>query len=332
MTKITSKAPLAPTARTEAAPASTHPLAPQEQKPLGGWQATGATRMPANTRPQQHEMGIVCPVLNAMVQEGKLPMNAKGEIKLSDLRKAGTEVGLSKPLNYSLTAIGWNSGRPTEILGNLFNGKMNLLELRSGMTKHPSDSAILNGASFDQQRFDALVAHAQGGVMTASSFSAAIADNTRRDMAGSNPVTALGFGKPASLVEFSALLAMFGTKGPTGEVGIPVEQLRALYQDGKLPPANGANVIEVGALQASMALKVDANLARGAFGSSATASGLSSAGIKLSEGGASQSSAAANAALSAGRAAGCPHLNAKKPAPGAVNDVVNAHTQAGASS
>lgn len=332
MTRILNKPAALVPARTETKP-TTSPLAPQVQKPLTGWQANGATRMPASTKAEQHQMEIVCPVLSSMVKEGRLPMDSQGNIKLSDLRRATDGLGVSKPMTYSLTAIGWSSGTPREIIGNMFNGKMNLLELRSGITKHPSDSAILNSGKFDEARFQALVAHAQGGVMTASSFSAAIADNTRRDIAGSSALAALGFGKPASLVEFSALLAMFGTKDKvTGEVGIPVEQLRAMYQDRKLPPPNGATLVEMGALQASMALKVDANLARGAFGSTASASGLSSAGIRLSEGSGTASTAAANASLSAGRAANCPHLAGKKPMPTAVSDVINAHTPAGASS
>ena len=328
MPRIDKKAPPLPSSKPAEGKPVAKPLAPQVQAPLAGWQAGGVSKMPAATKPQQHQMEIVCPVLASMVKEGKLPMDAQGNIKLKDLRNASGDLGISKPLQGALTGIGWAANSPLEVLHNIFGGEMNVLELRSGTFKHPSDSAVLNSGKFDPERFNALVAHAENGRMTADSFSAAIADNTRRDMRDGNPAAALAYGKNASLVEFSALLALFGTKDASGKVGIPVEQLRGMYQDKKLPPSTGATLVEVAPLQASMTMKVDANLANEALGSVSTSTGLSRAGSRLSDG-ERASSAVANASVGAGKAAACPYMGGKKAMPNKANDTINVHTAAG---
>ena len=137
-------------------------------------------------------------------------------------------------------------------------------------------------------------------------------------------------GKAIALVEHSALLSIFGTKDKaTGEVGIPVTQLRDLFQHQKLPPTTGASISESTAIAASMKVKVDANLSVRAFDSNSTITGQAKAGIRLANNGVSTTGAAANAAASAGKAANCPHLNNQAPMPGQVKDAVNAHTAVG---
>ncbi len=214
--------------------------------------------------------------------------------------------------------------------GNIFNRSFNVLELRSGPAKHAADSAILNSGAFDESRFQAFVAHAdRNGRMTLSSFAAAIADQARRDSSGP-AAAALPTGKAIALVEYSALLSIFGTKDKaTGEVGIPVTQLRDLFQHQKLPPTTGASISESTAIAASMKVKVDANLSVRAFDSNSTITGQAKAGIRLANNGVSTTGAAANAAASAGKAANCPHLNNQAPMPGQVKDAVNAHTAVG---
>ena len=105
--------------------------------------------MDASTKLEQHQMAIVCPVLAAMVKEGKLPMDADGNVKFKDLRAAGRSLEFSKPMELSLPAIALGGNTPKELLGNLLHREFNVLELRSGLAKHAGDSAILNSGKFD---------------------------------------------------------------------------------------------------------------------------------------------------------------------------------------
>ena len=66
------------------------------------------------------------------------------------------------------------------------------------------------------------------------------------------------------------------------------------------------------------------------FDSTSTATGLARAGIRMAQGDeAAPNGALSQAALSAGKAAGCPHLNGQVKAPALVKDAVVAHTGAG---
>lgn len=328
MTTIKPRSPLAPS--TTAAKPTATPATPQEQKPLTGWQQGGVVKLAPSTRQQQHELAIVCPVLAAMVKEGRVPMDKDGNVKFKDLRAAGRELDFSKPMELSLPAIALGGNTPKDLLGNIFTRSFNVLELRSGPAKHAADSAILNSGTFDEARFQAFVAHADGkGRMTLSSFAAAIADQARRDSSGPAEA-ALPAGKAIALVEYSALLSIFGTKDKaTGEVGIPVTQLRDLFQHQRLPPTTGASISESTAIAASMKVKVDANLSMRAFDSTSTITGQAKAGIRLANDEVSTTGAAANAAASAGKAANCPHMNNQAAMPGQVKDAVNAHTSVG---
>jgi hypothetical protein len=327
MTTIKPKAPAAVSPATQKVTSSVP--APQPQKPLGGWQSNGVYKMDASTRPAQHEMGIVCPVLAAMVKDGKMPMDKDGNVKFKDLRAAGRALDFSKPMELALPAIAVGGGAGSQLLGNIFSRQFNVLELRSGLAKHAGDSAILNSGKFDEERFQAFTAHAENGRMTISSFAAAIADNLRRDNQGA-AADARKTGQQIVLAEYSPLLAIFGTKDPsTGELGIPVSDLRELFQNQKLPQTTGASISETIAIRASMAAKVDASLSAHSFDSTTTATGLSRAGVRMANGDEPVSGAAAQAAVSAGKAANCPHLNAQAKMPGKVKDAVNAHTSVG---
>ncbi|MBE2251163.1 MAG: hypothetical protein IAE78_16605, partial [Myxococcus sp.] len=189
---------------------------------------------------------------------------------------------------------------------------------------------------FDEAKFDALVAHAENGVMTTDSFANAIADNYRRDRAaGAGFVDSAVRGLNFAQLEFAGLLSVFGKKDPaTGKTGIKVEDLRTLYEKGTIPPGmqgGKSSVIEAMALQASLAIKSDANVARGAMASVFTATGLSSAGARLAGGGPAESERTAGqlASMGAGKAASCPHMAGAKKMPAQPADVVNAHTPAG---
>ena len=336
MAKIDNQAPRPLTPLPKAEPAKAEkPKAAAEVSQSQGWALKGAssraTAAPTQVPADPKQMAIVCPVLGALVKEGKVKMAPDGTMKLKDLREAGdASMNLTRPLQASLTAIGFIANKPGDVAHNMLHREMNVLDLRSGMIKHPGDSEILTAGKFDEAKFDAFASHAEGGNMTTESFARAIAANVRRDARPGQVLDTVVRGMNFSEVEFAGLLSVFGKTDPqTGKFGIPVGELRALYQDQQLPSLGDPSLIDTVALQASLKVKVDANLAGSAFGSTSTASGMSKAGVRLAEGDRS-SSAAGQAASSAGKAAACPHLNGVgKAPPPQVNDVVNAHTQAG---
>ena len=293
--------------------------------------STRATAAPAQLPTDPKQMAIVCPVLGALVKEGKVKMEADGTMKLKDLRTdGGASMNLTRPLQASLTAIGFIANKPGDVAHNMIHQEMNVLDLRTGMIKHPGDTAILTNGKFDEAKFNALASHAEGAVMTPDSFAKAIAANVQRDAKPGQILDTVVRGMNFSEVEFAGLISVFGKTDPqTGKFGIPVKELRELYENQKLPTLGDPSMIDTIALQASLKVKVDANLAGSAFGSTSTATGVSKAGARLAEGDRS-STAGGQASSSAGKAAACPHMNGVgKAPPPQVNDIVNAHTQAG---
>jgi hypothetical protein len=332
MTSITNKPPPSvlqklPSAAATPAPKTAAPTAtaaPAGWKPAGQAQASAAAA-PLPTDPKK--MDIVCPVLASLVKEGKVKMNPDGTMKLNDLVNS-PGLNLTGPMKTTLTGIGFLANKPGDVAHNMIHHEMNVLDLRAGMEKHPSDSSVLTAGKFDQAKFDALVSHADHGIMTPDAVASAIAANTMRDIPQVGVAKAYGFGAHASAVEFGALLTVFGKTDPaTGKFGIPVEEMRALFQDKTLPKTGNPTLIDTGAMNASIQVKVDAQLAGVAFRSLSTPSGVSAAGEKLTNG-ARSTGAAEMASVGAGKAAACPHMNGsiKPPQP---NDTVNAHTQAG---
>lgn len=330
MTRITGNQPRAVTPTTAEAPKAKPGV---EAPKAAGWASKAGQTAPAVTSPiPDRQKEIVCPVLGSMVNEGRIKLAPDGSLKLSELRAATRDLQMDAGLRGGLTATGLIANKPGDIMHNTLHGSMNVLELRSGSIKHPGDSAILTGGKFDQGKFDAMVSHAENGVMTVDSFGKAIAANVQRDLLPGQKVDTLVRGKNFSAVEFGALLASFGKTDPkSGKLGISVEDMRALYQDKKLPQANPASLIEATALTASLALKADGALAATAFRSLATATGLSDAGSRISQGKDVGSTAGAQAAVGAGKAANCPHMTKAQAMPRNPNDVVNAHTPAGLS-
>ena len=335
MSRIDNKNPPRPVAPSTSQPAkqASTPTPATAAAPQA-WAATGsqtAKAAPTQLPTDPKQMDIVCPVLGALVKEGKVKMNPDGTMKLADLREgAAASIGTTKPVNAALTSFGFVANKPGDVAHNMIHQEMNVLDLRAGFVKHPGDSAILTGGRFDQAKFDAMASHADHGLMTADSFAAAIAANVQRDLKPGQVAADLVKGKTFSETEFAGLLGVFGKTDPkTGKFGVPVEEMRALYQDKKLPP-NGERptMVDLMALNASLLVKVDANLAAAAFGSSATASGISAGGARLTEGG-SAATAAGQASTSAGKAAACPHMNGGIKLPVHPNNAVNAHTPAG---
>ncbi len=282
-------------------------------------QATAAIGVPANPK----DMDIICPVLGAMVAEGKVKMSPDGTIKISDLRKGfDNQVGMTTPAAVAAAALGFFANKPSDILHNTLHREFNVLDLRAGFGRHQGDSDVLAKGKFDGEKFKALVSHAKNGVMTEDSFAAALAANTSRDDNGTD-AAALKKGKTLASGEYGALLAVFGKKDPaTGQLGIAVEDLRAMFQDKKLPPVPEGNLRDIASLTASVGKAADVQLATGAFRSTSTVTGLAQAGVNLSNGVGAKASA--QASVGAGKAASCPHMNGvgKMPTP---NEIPSKH-------
>lgn len=336
--------PKAPAPTTLRPTADSRTSAPQPPDPpatrAAGWAPAGRRPSAAATEiaPGSGKTEVMCPVLRALVNEGRVQMAPDGSVSLDELNAAVRELGGSKSLGAATWGIGAIGNKPSDILHNLTRGELNVVSLPDGIVPHPADTQILRNGKFDEAKFDALVAHAENGVMTTDSFAAAIADNYRRDLkAGAGVVDASVRGLNFAQLEFAGLLSVFGKKDPaTGKTGISVQDLRTLYEKGTIPPGmqnQRSGVVEAMALQASLKLKSDANIARHALGSIFTATGLASAGARLSGGGPAESERTSGqlAAMSAGKAAACPHLTGAKKMPTAPADVVNAHTPAGLS-
>jgi hypothetical protein len=322
--RVTPRAPVTLPTTPATKPATPPPQAPA---PDTAWRA-GAARATPTTQAAPPGQAIVCPVLGALVAEGKVPMAADGTVQVADLNHALADAGLSAPYQALIRPTGWGANTLHDVLGNVKGDQFNVLELRAGLIKHPGDSAILTGGQFDEAKFDALVAHARSGVMTDGAFAEAIAANVARDAHGSATADTVTRGKTFSEVEFGALLGAFGTVDPkTGERGIPVDALRNLYQHQTLPPgrSGAGTVANAGAIAASLHVKADAKLAGLALGSFMTATGLASRGAELSTGAAPGSAAAGQAAVSAGKAAACPHLRGGGAAPSGA-ETLNLHT------
>lgn len=325
-----------PRASTTAAPSQ-----PAATSTPAGWQPAVSGRKPSAAAqaiaPGAGQKEIICPVLRALVNEGRVQLAPDGSVKLDELNKAVRELGGSQPLGAATWGIGAIGNKPTDVLHNLTRQEFNVVNLPDGIVPHPADSQILREGKFNEQRFDELVSHAENGVMTTDSFAKAIAASYRRDRAaGAGLVDSAVRGLNFAELEFAGLLSVFGKKDPaTGKTGIAVADLRTLYEQGTIPPGmqnQRSGVVEATALQASLKLKTDAALARHALGSVFTATGLSSAGARLAGGGPAESErvAAQLASMSAGKAASCPHMNGAKKMLVAPADVVNAHTPAGA--
>jgi hypothetical protein len=106
---------------------------------------------------------------------------------------------------------------------------------------------------------------------------------------------------------------------------LTIEDLRGMFQDKRLPkhiqPTSNKDVDK---MSKSLETKSDAMLASGAFKSMATASGLANAGARLAEGGTEAPSA--QAAVSAGKAANCPHLNGAAKMPTNTQAIITQHS------
>lgn len=328
----------APTPKPTASPAAATSSTAAAQQ--AGWQPSVSGRSPSAAAqaiaPGSGQKEIMCPVLRAMVNEGRVQLRPDGSVSVDELNRAVKELGGSSALGAATWGIGTIGNKPTDVLRNILHHEFNVVNLPEGIVPHPADTKILRNGKFDEAKFNDLISHAENGVMTTDSFAKAIAANFKRDVRnGDSVIDASVRGLNFAEVEFAGLLSVFGSKdNPTGKTGIRVDDLRTLYETGTIPPRmqnQRSGVIEATALQASLKVKTDAALARDAMGSIFTATGLSRAGARLSSSSPKETEKTASqlASLSAGKAANCPHLAGGVKMPKTPAAVVNAHTPAG---
>ncbi|HEY1087064.1 MAG TPA: hypothetical protein VGE37_05190 [Archangium sp.] len=218
----------------------------------------GMTKLTEVHAPQD----IVCPVLGSLVHEGRVRLRPDGTVPLDELTHAWRALGLSAPLRAGLRSLGYFANSPLDVLHNARAGELNVLDLKDGLLTHPADSGVLSHGRLDEDAFDRLTEHAEGGVMTIDAFARAIARNVRRDLEPGQLFDTVLRGMNASVVEFSGLLALFGRRDHAhGKLGISVDELRALYFEQRLPISNGGAVHEVLSVHALMMIKVEAALA-----------------------------------------------------------------------
>ena len=207
-----------------------------------------ATTPAAPRHTMNREQAVLCPALGAMIAEGGVPLDARGDFSLERMHDCLVE-GLNTSPGFAGLCLGLGpfSNTLRDVLGNILGGHVNALDLREGMAQHPGDSGVLRPGQFDEAAFDALVSHGQDlvreggkadgkivdGTMTSTQLASAIAANVRR--AGS--ALAYAKGLPTSMFEFASLLDIFGTRdATTGERTLSIRVMRDLYELKKLPP------------------------------------------------------------------------------------------------
>lgn len=271
-------------------------------------------RMPKNeaSTSAQEQMPIACPVLKALVVEGKMKVDPEGRVQTNEMLAALKERGLTRPMLETLRAISYFANEPKDVPRNVVDQSFNVMHLRSGLTMHNADSNVLSRGAFDEAAFDRFTAHANNGWMDKDAFAAAIATQTKGDLHAQNPLVAATFGKNAVLAEYPVLLKLFGTKDPSGKPAIEVGALKAFWKDGTLPAntnaAGSVGMLDTAKLYASMLVKADTKLVTDAFKGLFTATGLANNGLRLSRASEAASGVMGMASGGAGKAANCPHL------------------------
>jgi hypothetical protein len=303
-------------------PAPAPPAAPPTESRmdiLGRLMGVPKKSPPAAAPPADAQKDVICPVLGAMIAQGKIKLDAKGNMDLRAFdRMLVREMGFSRPLAFMTASAGLAGNRPRDILGNLFGARMNPLELRGGMVKHPGDSMILESGRFDEAKFQALARHATdatvkdgkvvSGRLTLRDLARVVDANVARDAARSGKRE----GQALGVAEFGAVVTMFGERDPrTGERFITVETLRALYEKKVLPkPAGTAEdpttVRDYMAVMAEMTRLMP----------SASPTGAAQAGARAASGG--EAPAVAPALLGAAKGV-CPHMQGRSAGSAPVN-------------
>jgi hypothetical protein len=311
-------------------------VAAQRPRPLVPPQAPPATAAPSMVSRTINvaKDGWPCPVLRALANSGYIHVAPDGTVNLDELQQAAADqLGMPAALARVVHGIGYGGNKASDVLHNVDANVINLRALPQGEAVHIADTRILKpNGDFSEANFERLTAHAVDGGngqkwMTLESFAQALVENVKRDKG--QPALELAKGRALAHGEFGALLNVFGTKTPNGQLGIPVSELRALWQEAKLPPHYQPSVEGLTQTLASLSSRTTALAMKNAWSSSAhTASGLVHRAISFAFGHKTPQAGPASG-VGAGKASGaCPYLNgqmAMPTTPEALNEMVSAH-------
>ena len=164
---------------------------------------------------------IPCPALSAMFTSDMLPAAADGTVKIEDLDKALTELGISRAVRGILT----HGGDKVDDK----KGEFNLFNLNGSNLDHTGSSGIRqNGVH--PERFELLARFSKDGQRLTPSDLADAARHFEKESPGFR-------GAITQLAEMAILLETFGQKDDKGRPYFAIEDLRKLWVDGELPPS-----------------------------------------------------------------------------------------------
>jgi hypothetical protein len=206
--------------------------------------ATPDAASTATSQTMSREQAVLCPALGAIIAEGGIPLDDKGDFTLKAMHDYLVDsMNVSEGFAGLCMGLGPFSNTLRDVLGNILSAHVNALDLRQGMAQHPGDSGVLRPGQFDEARFDALVGHGQDlvrengkivdGVMRLQDVARAILENVKRD----GTTLAYTKGLPTSMFEFGSLINILGTRDPaTQERIVSIRVMRDLYEHKQLPP------------------------------------------------------------------------------------------------
>lgn len=162
---------------------------------------------------------IPCPALSAMFTSDMLPTAEDGTVKIEDLDRALTELGLSRGVRRILTHGG---DKVDEAKGTL-----NLFDLNGSSIDHTGSSGIRqNGVH--PERFELLVSFSKDGKRLTPSDLADAAKHFERESPGIR-------GALTQLAEIAILLETFGQRDEKNRPYFSIDDARKLWLDGELP-------------------------------------------------------------------------------------------------
>lgn len=162
---------------------------------------------------------IPCPALSAMFTSDMLPTAEDGTVKVADLDKALTELGLTRGVRKILTHGGDNVDEK--------KGSFNLFELNGSSLDHTGSTGIRqNGVH--PERFELLAKFSKDGKRLTPSDLADAAKHFERESPGVR-------GAITQLAEMAILLETFGSRDDKNQPYFELDDARKLWLDGQLP-------------------------------------------------------------------------------------------------
>lgn len=208
-------------------------------------------------------VGIPCPTLRTLVNEGLLTPDKDGFVKVEQLRSALKSIGVRGAVLEGL-AFGARNNEAGSFLKALRTNEISLYKLQGSDLNHKADTQILRGG-FDQARLDRLLSFSSDGK------NITIQDLARAQKGQFEEEPPGGRGAVLGVAELAALLLVFGKENDDGVKALRKEDVVSLYRDAKLP--EGFKPSEVGVLE------LVAAMAKLAYGHKSTTPGRAKAGL-----------------------------------------------------